>query len=130
MKPRDIQRDEWSRFFDNFTREHTGWTITLEMIGTEIGAQIQGHELVFEGIVLEGKEESGSPILIMAGERPEGHITHRIARPVQVSFEQDEQSSGALIMIRAADAIFTLLKFRAPAFLEVVASNQALAAKL
>jgi hypothetical protein len=130
VKPRDIQRDEWSAFFDNFTRKHAGWTITLEIIGTEIGAQIQDRELVFEGIVIESKEESAYQIMIMAGELRDGHITHRIARPVQVSYAEDEQSSGALIMIKAADAIITLLKLRAPASLEVVASNQALAAKV
>ena len=129
MKPRDIQRDEWSKFFDNFTREHRDWTITLEIIGTEIGAQIQDRELLFEGIVTEGKE-TATQIMIMAGETPDGHITHRIARAVQVRFDEDEQSSSALIMIKGADSITTLLKLRAPAFLEVVDANQALAAKL
>ena len=130
MKPRDIQRDEWPTFFDKFTREHTGCTVTLEIIGTEIGAQIQDRELVFEGIVIEGKEESSYQIMIMAGERPDGHITHRIARPVHVSFDADEQTHCVWIMIKAADAITTLLRLRAPAFLEVVASNQALASKV
>lgn len=125
MKPRDIQRDQWPTFFDDFTRNHTGWTITLEIIGTEIGAQIQDRELVFEGIVTEGKE-----IMIMAGERLDGHITHRIARPVQVSFDEDEESASAIIMINAADAITTLLKLRAPTFLEVVENHRALAAKV
>ena len=129
VKPRDIQREQWSKFFDNFTREHRGWTITLEIIGTEIGAQIQDRELVFEGIATEGKE-TASQIMIMAGETPDGHITHRIARPVQVGFDEDEQSASALIVIKGADAITTLLKLRAPAFLEVVDANQALAAKL
>ena len=124
MKPKDIQRDQWPAFFDSFTREHTGWTITLEIIGTEIGAQIQDRELVFEGIVTEGKE-----IMIMAGERLDGHITHRIAQPMQVSFDEDEESASAGIMIKAADAITTLLKLRAPTFLEVVQGNRALAAK-
>ena len=130
MKPKYLEKDEWSTFFDSFNRTHTGWTMTLELLGTEIGAQIQDHELIFEGIVLEGKEKSGCQIMIMAGERPDGHITHRITRPLQVSFDQNDQLSSALIMIEAADGVTTLIKLYAPAFLEVTAENQALAAKV
>ena len=130
MKPKYIEKDEWSTFFDSFNRTHTGWTMTLELLGTEIGAQIQDHELIFEGIVLEGKEKNGCQIMIMAGERPDGHITHRITRPLQVSFDQNDQLSSALIMIEAGDGVTTLIKLYAPAFLEVMAGNQALAAKV
>jgi len=124
VKPKDIQKDEWPTFFDAFTREHIGWTITLELIGTEIGAQIQDRELVFEGIVTERQE-----IMIMAGERADDHVSHRIAKAVEVSVDEDHDSSSSMIMIKAADGITTLLRLRAPAFLEVVESNQALAAK-
>ncbi len=124
MKPTDIQRDDWQAFFDRFNREHDGWSITLELIGTEIGAQIQDRELVFEGIVNEGNE-----IMIMAGERAESHITHRIAKPLHISFDENERADSVLVMIKAADGITTLLKLRAPAFLEIVESNHALAAK-
>ena len=129
MKPRDIANDEWATFFDSFNRTHTGWTMTLELLGTEIGAQIQDHQLVFEGIVLEGKEENLWQVIIMAGEKPDGHITHRITRPLQVSFDQNDQLSSALIMIRAADGVTSLMKLYAPAFLEL-AANHPLAAKV
>ncbi|CAN5438101.1 hypothetical protein BH20ACI3_BH20ACI3_19140 [soil metagenome] len=39
MPTQEIPRDEWKTFLDTFSRQHEGWLATLEVLGTDIGAQ-------------------------------------------------------------------------------------------
>src|SRR5712664_3846445 len=50
MPTQEIPREDWSNFFDVFSRQHEGWLVTLEVFGPEVGAQEEAHQLPFEGI--------------------------------------------------------------------------------
>ena len=119
MKTKEIPKNEWPKFFDNFSRQHEGWLVTLEIFGSELGAQVQERELAFEGIVDEWDEIHGNQIVIMVGDRPEDHITHSITRPTQVSVEQNEGVS-AVLAIKSADGVMALMRFRSLMLPEIV----------
>jgi hypothetical protein len=119
MKTKEIPRDEWSKFFDSFSRNHSGSSVTLEIIGLEIGAQIEEHELVFEGIVSESDKVRGYEIAIMMGAKPEDHITHSISRVAQVSLEQSDQGTDGVLAIKSADGVMALLRFRSATLPEI-----------
>jgi hypothetical protein len=120
MKTKEIPKNEWPKFFDNFSRQHEGWLLTLEIFGTEFGAQVQESELTFEGIVDELDEIHGNQIVIMVGEKPDDHITHSIARPTQVSLEQTDEGASAVLAIKSADGVMALMRFRSPMLPEIV----------
>ena len=120
MKTKEIQRNEWPKFFDNFSRQHEGCLVTLEVFGTEFGAQVQQRELAFEGIVDEWDEVQGNRIVIMVGAKPEDHITHSISRPMQVSVEQTDEGTDAVLAIMSADGVIALLRFRSPMLPEML----------
>ena len=120
MKTKEIPKNEWPKFFGNFSRQHKGWLVMLEIFGTEFGAQVQEHELAFEGIVGEGDEIHGDQIVIMVGEKPDDHITHSIARPIQVSLEQTDEGTHAVLAIKSADGVMALMRFRSPMLPEIV----------
>ena len=120
MKTKEIPKNEWPKFFDIFSRQHEGWLVTLEIFGTEFGAQVQERELAFEGIVDEGDEIQGNQIVIMFGEKPEDHITHSITRPTQVSVEQTDEDLSAVLAIKSADGVMALMRFRSPMLPEIV----------
>jgi hypothetical protein len=120
MKTKEIPKNEWPKFFDNFSRQHEGWLLTLEIFGKEFGAQVQERELVFEGIVDEWDEIHGNQIVIMVGEKPEDHITHSITRPTQVSVEQTDEGVSAVLAIKSADGVMALMRFRSPMLPEIV----------
>jgi len=61
MKTKEIPRNEWQEFFDIFSRQHEGWLVTLEIFGSEIGAQVEERGLAFEGIVDEGDDAPDTP---------------------------------------------------------------------
>jgi hypothetical protein len=120
MKTKEIPRKEWREFFDSFSRQHEGWLATLEILGSEIGAQVEEHELAFEGVVDEWNEAQGNEILIMFGAKPDDHITHSISRPAQVNLEQTDEGADAALAIKSEDGITTLLRFRSPILTEMV----------
>ena len=120
MKTKEIPKNEWPKFFDNFSRQHKDWLVTLEMFGTKFGAQVQERELTFEGIVDEWDEIHGNQIVIMVGEKPDDHITHSIARPTHVSLEQTDEGASAVLAIKSADGVMALMRFRSPMLPEIV----------
>jgi len=120
MKTKEIRKSEWPEFFDSFSRQHEGWLVTLEILGSDIGAQVEGRELVFEGIVDQWDEVQGNQIVIMMGTRPDDHITHAISRPTQVSLEETEEGADAALAIKSADGVTALVRFRSPMLPEMV----------
>ena len=119
MNTKEIPKTEWPKFFDNFSRQHEGWLVTLEILGAELGAQVQGRELAFEGIVDEWDEIQGNQIVIMVGAKPEAHITHSITRPTQVNVEENE-GVRVVLAIKSADGVMALMRFRSPMLPEIV----------
>lgn len=120
MKTKEIAKNEWPAFFDSFSRQHEGWLATLEILGSEIGAQVEERELAFEGIVDEWDEVHGNQITIMNGAKPNDHITHRIGSPTQVSVEQTDEGADAALAIKSADGVTALLRLRSPMLPELV----------
>ena len=120
MKTKEIPKNEWPEFFDSFSRQHEGWLATLEILGSEIGAQVEGRELAFEGITDEWDETEGDTIMIMTGAKANDHITHSITRPTRVSLEQTDEGADAALAIKSADGVTALLRFRSPILPELV----------
>lgn len=120
MKTKTIPKKQWSEFFDGFSRQHEGWLVTVELLGTEFGAQVQNRELAFEGIVDEADEVHGNQVVIMVGAKPNDHITHAISRPTEVSLEQTDEGADAALAIKSADGVTALLRFRFPMLPELV----------
>lgn len=120
MKTKEIPKNEWPKFFDSFSRQHEGWLVTLEILGPDIGAQIEEHDLAFEGIVDEWDEVRGNQIVIMTGVQPEDHLTHSISRPTQVRLEQTDERADAALEIKSADGVIALLRFRSALLPEMV----------
>lgn len=112
MRTREISRSEWPEFFERFSRQHEGWLVTLEILGFQIGAQIEERELALEGIVAEWDEVKGDEIAIMIGAKPDDHITHNISRVTQVSLEQTDEGADVALAIKSADGVTALMRFR------------------
>ena len=114
MKTKRIPRGDWPKFFDSFSRQHEGWLATLEILATEIGAQVEEHEMAFEGIVDEWNEALGNQIIITMGAKRDDHITHTVAHPTNVSLEQTDEGADVALAITSEGGAVTLLRFRSP----------------
>jgi len=120
MRTQEIPKNEWTIFFDSFSRKHQGWLVNLEIFGNEIGAQVEERELALEGITHESDEKEGNTIRIMTGVKADDHITHSITRPTQVSLEQTDEGADAALAMKSADGVTTLLRFRSAVLPELV----------
>lgn len=115
MRTREILRRDWPEFFKRFNRQHEGWLVTLEVFGTEIGAQVEERELTFEGIIADCNNKTRDEIAIMMGAMPDDHITHSINRPTQVNLNQTNEGADVALAIKAANKTTSLLSFRVAA---------------
>ena len=109
MRTRLIPRTEWFTFFEAFTREHSGWSATLWLLGTRIGAQVQARELPLEGVVGDSLA-----ISIHLGGMPGKNLDHPVATPVSVWLETSEEDGLGALGVNSADGTTTLLEFRSP----------------
>ena len=120
MQTKEIPKNEWTGFFDSFSRKHEGWLVTVEIFGSEIGAQVEQREVALEGITDEWDAVEGNTIMIMTGAEPEDHMTHSITHPTAVSLEQTDEGADAALAIKSNDGTTTLLRFRSAVLPEMV----------
>jgi hypothetical protein len=111
MLTREIARDEWIRFFDDFSAQHEGWIITLEMLGSDLGDQEEVDGLPLVGISADLKDRADR-VEIMAGGRPDADITHFIEAPQRVWFKPSLGVGDEALEIDSRDGIKRILRFQ------------------
>jgi hypothetical protein len=117
---REIPREEWTAFLDSFSRQHEGWLVTVEVLGEEIGAQVEAEEMMFEGVTADLKGVSEDVVSIMLGKGSKERVTHNITQPTHVRIEQTEDGADMALQIEAGDRVTTLLRFRSAVLPEMV----------
>ena len=111
MQTRAIPQSEWPGFLNSFSSRHLGWTVNVEVFGLDIGAQVEGTGLLFRGLTDEWDEIKGSTITIMAANKADGHVSHSISRPTEISLEITDGGDDAVLAITGEDGLRTLLTF-------------------
>jgi Family of unknown function (DUF5335) len=111
MLTREIPREEWIKFFDNFSKQHEGWIITLEVLGADIGDQEEASGLPLVGISADLKDRENR-IEILVGGRPGAHLTRIIGSPKRVWLKQPEEVGHETVEVESEDGTKTLLTFR------------------
>src|SRR6266480_2956333 len=112
MPTQEIQREEWHKFFEAFSRQHEGWLATLEIFAPDVGAQEEAHELPLEGISITSGGNGADGIAISLGKTPEDHVTHTVTKPEHVWLEQTSGGANAALEIESESQNKALLRFR------------------
>ena len=113
-----VPREDWVSFFNSFSRQHEGWLVTLEALDYETGALVEARDMTLEGVAAELNGDDR--IEIMIGEKAEKHVTHSIARPVQVRLEETDQGAHYALDIESETGSRTLLILRSGVLPETV----------
>jgi hypothetical protein len=111
MSTKEIPRDDWTEFFDSFSRRHQGWLVTVEVLGPDVGDQVEARELPLEGITAELRDTGGDEIEVFVGARPDSHVSHKITAPERVYLKQSEEGTDEALEIASKD-VAALLRFR------------------
>ena len=112
MPTQEIPREDWSNFFNVFSRQHEGWLATLEILAPDVGAQEEAHELPLEGISIASGGNEADAIAINLGKTAADHVTHTITKPEHVWLEQTSGGANAALEIESENQTKSLLRFR------------------
>jgi hypothetical protein len=114
MATREIPRQEWVRFFDQFSRDNLGKAANLEVISPDLGDQPVAEEpQVFRGISADEKDRENR-ITIMLGLSIEDGTEHAVTAPVQVWLKDADGDVGAALELRSEDGTTSILSFEKP----------------
>jgi hypothetical protein len=114
MRTVEIPRRTWGDRLDEFSREHEGWPVALDILSESIGAQSEFHLLSLAGVTAE--PYGGETISITATLPSGGFFTHTIHSPVRVFIETTDAGADAALEIESANGTKAILQFRiAPA---------------
>jgi hypothetical protein len=110
MQTRDIPREQWIRFFDDFSKNHEGWIVTMEVLGADIGAQEEANNLPLVGISADVKARENRVEIIVGG-RPGVDMTRFIERPKHIWVKEPRFPGDEAMEIESEDGIKTILNF-------------------
>src|SRR5438105_1626673 len=108
--PREVSPDQWSQFFDQFSRIHRGQPVTVETDSPSLGLRSNARDLALIGITAEHDGECS--IQMMAGDSPDesAHLGHSIPGPTRVRVAEWNDGVSAAVEIECADHLTTLLR--------------------
>ena len=110
MQTIEIPRREWTNRLDEFSREHEGWPVSLDVLAESIGAQTEFRQLSFAGVTAEPSD--GGTISITVAVPCGGFLTHTIHSPAHVFLEADDSGADDALEIESADGTKAILQFR------------------
>jgi hypothetical protein len=110
MQTREIPREQWIRYFDDFSKSHEGWIATVEVIGADIGDQEEASGLPLVGISADVKARENR-IDLMVGGKPGVDVERFIDRPKHVWVKEPRIPGDEAIEVESEDGIKTLLNF-------------------
>ena len=110
MQTREIPREQWIRYFDDFSKKHEGWVVTLEVVGSDLGAQEEASGLPLVGVSADVKARENR-IEIIVGGRPDVDVTRFIDTPKKVWFKESGTLGEEAIEVESEDGTKTILNF-------------------
>jgi len=118
MHNRLVPRTEWFRFFEEFSRRHDGWLVTVRVLHPSLGSQVEARDLPLEGIV--SSADTQGPISLHLGKTPARNLEHEIASPRQVWVEVSDRDAEQALEVLSEDGTKTIVEFRVAALPEEV----------
>ncbi len=114
---REVPRREWPEFFGTFSRDHQSWRMTLEVLGPDVGAQVEVQDQPLAGITAQLEKRGRDVIAITFGHQ---EFTRMVEKPKRIWLRTAGDGTDEALEIECASGPATLLRFRGPILLEAV----------
>ena len=109
MQSNEIPESEWPRFFDNFSREHEGWLVTVEQIPPGGGGpRTEARDLPLVGVFADPHDQA---VAIVMGDKPDQHLTHAVHDPARVVSERTAAGADSGLLIEEQSGRTTRIRF-------------------
>jgi type V secretory pathway adhesin AidA len=113
QKTQNIAKEQWTTFLTEFTRENRGAHARLEVLGPDVGYQVQTDDRPFDGVSADTKDAEDA-VWIAFGSGLDDHFTHGIQNVTAIRVRPPVGESGAALEIVAGDGTTTLLELTPP----------------
>lgn len=114
MRTQQIPREAWPLFFKKLSQKQEGWEVSLEVLGPDIGDQMEETHMFLAGLAVDLSKDPSRPdrIEIMFGGNAGNHLTHIVTAPTQVDLQQTDLGVDSALHIKSADGTTSLLYLR------------------
>jgi hypothetical protein len=102
---KEIPRGEWRQFLDDFTREHQGWQVAVEVDDPEAGSQVEAHDMPLQGIAADEHD-----VAVIVGEEVNPALTHIIHEARSLWVKETPRGNVSILEIRASDGSRTRVR--------------------
>jgi hypothetical protein len=100
-------------FLADFTRKNRGAHARLEVLGPDVGYQVETENRPFDGIVPDVKDGEDA-VWIIFGSTPDQHLTHGVYGVTAIRVRLASTLHGAAVLVEAHDGTKTLLELSRP----------------
>jgi Family of unknown function (DUF5335) len=115
VETRLIPPQEWTGFFESFSRRHENWIVYMETFDRETSEQTASRRLRLKSITTEG------PMIIIVGEDDLNEVSQLVRAPSRILLTQSKAGADEGIEIDS-DKNLLVLRFRAAVLPEMVDS--------
>lgn len=109
MQSHEIPSDQWVPFFDELSKRHQGEHVSVELIGRDIGDQMEARDQSLLGITVD-PPRGAFKIEVMLGDN-HVNMSHEIAHPIHVRLAQNDEGRDEALEIEPDGGPCTLLRF-------------------
>lgn len=107
-----MERERWTNFLDEFTRENRGAHARLEVLGRELGHFVEVEDRPFDGIAADAKDGEDA-VWIYFGSAPDDRLAHGIEKVTSIRV-RTPTNGGPTLEIQSADGVRTLVQLTPP----------------
>jgi Family of unknown function (DUF5335) len=108
---REIPREEWRQYFDDFSRRLATTVASIEVTGADIGAQVEAERGVLSGVTYDDRDDIVVIALDAEGD-PSAELERTVYEPQKIFVEDDgattvlaiEDSEGNKTLVRMEPA--------------------------
>ena len=110
----EIERSQWIPFLDTFTRENRGAHARLEVVGPDVGDQVETGDRPFEGVAADVRKSDEPAVWITFGASPEDHLTHGVHNVKVIRALPADGEQGPVLEVEGSDGNRTILELSLP----------------
>jgi hypothetical protein len=77
MPTKEIRKENWNCFLNEFSKQHDGAPVSIDLFSPMLGAQTEIKALSFKGLSLESRQCEDT-VEVMAGTDKDRHLTHTL----------------------------------------------------
>ncbi|HMC08678.1 MAG TPA: DUF5335 family protein [Actinomycetota bacterium] len=108
QQTRQPVRQEWRGFLDAVSRDQEGRPVTIEVMSSEIGGQIEADRLPLNFIQYDEKDEVFI-VSVRKRDADEPALDHIVENPWKILFEPPTPEAVRAIDVEGADGVHTLV---------------------